>query len=118
MTERPVYERRSILRMMLGIGTVAMAGSTILLSGEAQAATVAPSVSPVVEPETVQDMAPDSDKPETLETQYYYRRRVYRRPVYVRRRVYVAPRRRVYVRRRPVVVRRRPVYRRRYIRYY
>lgn len=111
MTETPVYERRSILRMMLGIGTVAVAGGAMMMPGEAQAAPVAPAAPelPEVMPEPVQDIAPDSEKPEALETQYYYRRRVYRRPVYVRRRVYVRPRRRV-------VVRRRPVYRRRVVR--
>lgn len=118
MTEKPVYERRSILRMMLGIGTIAVAGGTMLLPGEAQAAPVAPAVPPMKEPETVQDMAPDSEKPETLETQYYYRRRVYRRRVYVRPRRVVVVRRRVYPRRRVVIVRRRPIVRRRYIRFY
>jgi hypothetical protein len=124
MTETPVYERRSILKLMLGIGTVAVAGGVMMLPGEALAAPGLPAKpqTPEVLPEPVQDIAQDSEKPEALETQYSYRRRrVYRRPVYVRRRVYVAPRRRVYVRpRRRVYVRpRRRVYvRRRYVRYY
>lgn len=122
MTEQSTYERRSILRMMLGIGAATIAGGAMLMPGQAEAApglSAAPP-SPELTPEPVQDLAPDSEKPETLETQYYYRRRVYRRPVYVRRRVYVAPRRRVYARPRRVYVRpRRRVYvRRRYVRYY
>mgnify|MGYP000906942083 FL=1 len=115
MTEKPVYERRSILRMMLGVGAAAIAGGTLLMPGQADAAPFEPATPSIPEttPEPVQDLAPDSEKPEALETQYYYRRRVYRRPVYVRRRVYVAPRRRVYVR-----PRRRVYVRRRYVRYY
>lgn len=112
MTGKPVYERRSILRMMLGFGAVTIAGGAMLMPSQAEAAPLEPTIPPMPEltPEPVQDLAPDSEKPEALKTQYYYRRRVYRRPVYVRRRVYVAPRRRV------VVVRRRPVYRRRVVR--
>lgn len=115
MTEQSTYERRSILRMMLGLGAATIAGGAMLMPGQAEAAPAVPAAppSPDLTPEPVQDMAPDSEKPETLETQYRYRRRVYRRPVYVRRRVYVAPRRRVYVR-----PRRRVYVRRRYVRYY
>lgn len=105
MTETPVYERRSILRMMLGIGTVAVAGGAMMLPGEAQAAPALPAMPemPEVLPEPVQDLAPDSEKPEALDTQWVVVRR--RRPA------------RVVVRRRParrvVVVRRRPA--RRYV---
>lgn len=116
MTDKPNLERRSIVKMLLGIGAVTLTGGALLMPGQAEAAPALPAAPPMPEPapEPAQDMAADSEKPETLETQYYYRRRVYRRPVY-RRRVYVAPRRRV-VYRRPVYVRpRRRVYvRRRY----
>jgi hypothetical protein len=112
MTETPVYERRSILRMMLGIGTVAVAGGAMMLPGEAQAAPGLPAKpeTPEVLPEPVQDLAPDSEKPEALDTQWVVvrRRRPVRRAVFVRRR---PARRVVWVRRRPVrrvrVVRRR-----------
>ncbi|MGL5446873.1 MAG: hypothetical protein ACRDBL_06150 [Rhabdaerophilum sp.] len=111
MTDKPNLERRSIVKMLLGIGAVTLTGGALLMPGQAEAAPALPAAPQMPEPasEPIHDMAADSEKPETLETQYYYRRRVYRRPVYVRRRVYVRPRRRV-------VVRRRPVYRRRVVR--
>ncbi len=103
--------RRGVLRMLLGLGAVAVGASVMMMPGEAQAATP-----PAREPEpenAAADMAPDSDLPASEQTQYVYVRRR-RRPVYARRRVvYVRPRRRVVYtrpRHRVYVVRRRRYY--------
>lgn len=104
MTEAISTSRRKLLLGLFGIAGAAVCLGTIG-TGTAEAATPAPAPAP--EPpveEAKTEMAPDDALPESVETQYYYRRRVYR------------PRRRVYVvrRRRPVYrVYRRPVYRRR-----
>jgi hypothetical protein len=115
MTKNAMIERRGFLRLMLGMGAAAVVGGALLTPTSAEAAPLAapepvpanPDI-PLAEPV----MAPDEEKPETLETQYY----VVRRRVYPRRRVVV--RRRVYPVRRRVVVRRRvyPVRRRVYVR--
>jgi|GEM_PF-6840077 len=96
--------RRGVLRMLLGLGAVAVGASVMMMPGTAEAATP-----PAREPEpenTAAEMAPESELPATEQTQYYVvrRRRAYyaprRRVVYVRPRrrvVYARPRRRVYV---------------------
>ena len=97
-------DRRGALKALFGFVAVATGASIVLGAGEAAAATANAGPQPAVEPVKA-DMASDDTLPESVETQYYYRRRVVRRRVY-RRPVY---RRRVY---RPVY-RTRTVYRRR-----
>lgn len=100
--EEKVLDRRSALKAMFGLAAVAVGAATLMVPGAAEAATIAPGVTPTAPKEP--DAARDEDLPDSEPTQYYYRRRVYRRrhyrPAY-RRRYYHRPRR---------------VYRRRYIR--
>ncbi|MCZ8183196.1 MAG: hypothetical protein O9322_09525 [Beijerinckiaceae bacterium] len=107
-TEKSRLDRRGALKALFGFAVVA-AGATALMAptaAEAAPALKPEGALPEAEPAGLQDMAPDSELPESEQTQYYYYRRpVRRRVVYyrpVRRRVvYVRPRRRVYyVRRR------------------
>ncbi|MFY8112881.1 MAG: hypothetical protein ACOVOC_01640 [Rhabdaerophilum sp.] len=108
-SEQSRLDRRGALKALFGLAVVA-AGATALMAPTA--AEAAPALNPEgalpeAEPAGLQDMAPDSELPESEQTQYYYYRRpvrrrvVYYRPVRRRRVVYVRPRRRVYyVRRR------------------
>ncbi len=101
--EDKVLNRRSTLKALFGLAAVAVGATAILMPAAAEAAPLAP---PVPEPKSPAEpeIAKDSELPAAEPTQYYYRRRVYRRRVYYR------PRRRVYYRPRRVY------YRRRYIR--
>lgn len=91
LMEDKVLDRRSTLKALFGLAAVAVGATAILAPGAAEAAPVTPM--PAAKDA---EAGRDADLPSAEPTQYYYRRRVYRRR-YVYR-----PRRRVYYRRRYV----------------
>lgn len=94
--EDKILNRRSALKAFFGFAAVAVGATAILAPGAAEAAplTPTPAAKPVAKDA---DVGRDEDLPKADPTQYYYRRRVYRRRRYIYR-----PRRRVYYRRRYV----------------
>ena len=93
LAEDKILNRRSTLKALFGLAAVAVGATAILAPGAAEAAPLTPAAKP---PAKDAEAGSDADLPKAEPTQYYYRRRVYRRRYIYR------PRRRVYYRRRYV----------------
>jgi hypothetical protein len=95
LVEDKVLDRRSTLKALFGLAAVAVGAAVIMAPGAAEAAPVTPTPAPKPAAKDA-EAGRDADLPSAEPTQYYYRRRVYRRRYIYR------PRRRVYYRRRYV----------------